>query len=197
MGSRVGTGDTPGGPFSGSGSGSGSFGSGSFGGLLADEDGSGAGGRLLSSGSVSPGPGKSGPGKRSNGFAGVLIWLSPPVSRLSLKTAASDFTFLRSASVRLDIATSLSASRISYSSAIKSAVSSMPTCGPDLHCVRNFAWHRFTIAMMLFASRTLLLPLSTIQLQHECRQNDYALIVVWATLIGLLIVTLWPMVPLV
>src|SRR6266403_1171631 len=49
-----GTGDTPGGPFSGSGSGSGNFGSGSFGGSLANEDGIGAGGRLSSSGSVSP-----------------------------------------------------------------------------------------------------------------------------------------------
>src|SRR5207247_91168 len=74
-GSRVGAGDTPGGPFSGSGSGSGNLGSGSFGGSLIDEDGTGAGRRLSSSGSVAPGPGKGGPGKRSDGCWGMLILL--------------------------------------------------------------------------------------------------------------------------
>jgi hypothetical protein len=90
-GSRVGTGDTPGGPFSGSGSGSGNFGSGSFGGSLADEDGIGAGGKLSSSGSVSPGPGKGGPGKRSDG-CDVFISFLP--SRLPLIPKNLGFSLL-------------------------------------------------------------------------------------------------------
>src|SRR5258708_512142 len=50
------------------------------------------------------------------------------------------------------MATSISASSASYSSVIRRALSSIPSCGPDLRCAWNLAWRRFIIAISSFAS---------------------------------------------